>query len=258
MTQGQDYFAQTRQEELLAKGVWQAPRRVLAIQASHRGSRGVTDRICRAVVRGMEDAGAQVETVALADLEFSPCKGCFQCWGKGWGKCRLEDELTPLIESIPSYDLMFWAMPLYVDGIPGLLKNLVDRMMVLNHPAILDRGGRCIHPCRYAAMPYLAAAAVCGFWGPENFAPLIAHLKALVLDQHTPLLAFLERPDCLGLMLPQGRESMAAVEEALAAAGRQLIEKGSVKAKLARDIAKPLLPRSRYMQLGENWWKGSK
>lgn len=258
MTKGRDYFARTRQEEFLARGVWRAPRKVLAIQASHRGSRGFTDRICQAVVQGMIEAGAQVEAVALADLTFSACAGCFRCWGPDWGRCPLDDDLTTLIGSIPSFDLMFWAMPLYVDGMPGLLKNLVDRMMVLNHPAILDQGGRCIHPCRHADMPYLAVAAVCGFWGPENFAPLVAHLGALALDQHTPLLAFLERPESLSLMHLQGRETMAAVEEALAAAGRQLIENGNVEAGLARDIARPLLARSRYMELAENWWKGRK
>jgi hypothetical protein len=257
MSQSLEYFQSTRQEELLAKGGWQPPRKVLAIQASHRGGRGATGRICQSLARGMEQAGAEVESVALADLEFAACRGCFKCWGKGWGRCCQEDGLTNLIESIPSFDLMLWAMPLYVDGMPGLLKNLVDRMMVLNHPAILNREGRCIHPSRHAAMPYLAVAAVCGFWGVENFAPLLMHMKALAQDQHTPLLAFLKRPDSLSLMLPQGREAMAGVEAALVAAGRQIIENGSVAQELAQEIAKPLLQRSRYFELGENWWEGS-
>jgi putative NADPH-quinone reductase len=257
MNQAPDYFSETRQEMLLATGDWEAPRRVLAIQASHRGTRGMTNTICRALVRGMEQAGAGVESVVLADLKFSPCRGCFKCWGKNWGGCCQEDGLTELIKSIPSYDLMLWAMPLYVDGMPGLLKNLVDRMMVLNHPAILEREGRCIHPCRHQTMPYLAVVTTCGFWGTQNFAPLLAHMDALAIDQHTPLLAFLQRPDSLSLMHPQGREAMVGVKEALVGAGKQLIERGSVDTKLRQKIAGPLLTRSQYFDLGLNWWKGS-
>ena len=129
-------------------------------------------------------------------------------------------------------------------------------MMVLNHPAILESGGGCLHPCLHADMPFLAVAAACGFWGGENFSPLWEHLRALARNQHTPLAAAFERPAGLGLMLPSGREAFARVEQALVRAGRELLQNGSVSPGLLREISSPLLDRSLYMDLGRNWWKG--
>ena len=256
MKRNREFFPQTSREKLLAEGGWEKPRRVLALQASHRGGRGFTAKVCDAITGGMKRAGAEVKTIILADLEFAPCRGCFKCWAPVSERCPLEDDLTPLIDSVPSYDLMLWALPLYVDAMPGLLKNAVDRMMVLNHPAILERDGRCIHPSRHQNMPALAVAATCGFWGRKNFGPLVAHLEALSLDQHTPLLAFMPRPDSLSLMDPDGRNEMAGVADSLAEAGQSLIERGSIPPKLLDEVCKPLLARSRYLELGKNWWKG--
>lgn len=255
MSQEPTFFIQTRQENFQKLRVWEPPRRVLAIQASHRGGRGATNTVCEAMARGMESAGAQVRRVILSELEMKPCKGCFQCWVNEMGHCPQQDDLTTLLAEIPSYDLMFWALPLYVDCMPSLLKNLVDRMMILNHPAIVSQDGRCLHPSQHPAMPYLAIAAVCGFWSTENFAPLRVQMEALARNQHTPLLTFLQRPASLGLMLPEARREMERVEQDLEKAGRQLIEQGEVASLLAENIKRPLLSEERYWELAAGWWK---
>jgi len=75
-------------------------------------------------------------------------------------------------------------------------------------------------------MSDMVLLSVCGFFGTDNFSPLLNHVDALAVDQYTPLAACLLRPDILSLMLPEGRNSMERVNHALIRAGRQIVDDG--------------------------------
>ena len=250
-----NYFIETENESDRRQGLWKPPRSILGIQGSPRGRQGATELTYAVLVKGLEQGGARVETVHLADLNLQPCIGCFKCWTNLEEGCPIKDDLTPLIDRIPSFDLMIWAMPLYMEGMPGLMKNLVDRLMVLNHPAIVRKEGRCVHPCCYSRMPNMVLLAVCGFFGTENFSPLLNHVNALAVDQHTPLAACLLRPDTLSLMRPEGRISMEGVKDALIRAGEQIVDKGTVSEDTIRETSRPLLEPEHYFELAKSWWK---
>ncbi len=257
MTSVSSYIQTDNEKDWLAHR-WHRPRRVLGIQGSPRGRRGVTEQVYRSLMEGMETAGAEVTTLHLAGMEIQGCRGCFQCWVGDDPRCPIRDDLSPLLQEAPAYDLMVWAFPLYVDGMPGIVKNLLDRMMAFNLPEIQAVGEKCVHPCRYQRMPNLAVASVCGFYGTQNFDPLVRHLEALAFNQHTPLTACLLRPDSLSLMHPSGREAMRNVRSAIKCAGKQIVEKGAVDQTVLEDISRPLLDRETYLKLAKSWWKQPK
>lgn len=249
-------YRQTANEARHAAGLWRRPARALVLQASPRGARGVTEQVAQCLLEGLSAEVADARLVRLAELKAEPCRGCFKCWTNADGRCPINDDLAGLIDELPGLDLLVWATPLYVEGLPAQLKALVDRMMVLNHPSIFMDGERCIHPCRHESMPDLAVAAVAGFYGEDTFAPLLTHLRALAIDQHMPLLAFWPRPDSLSLMHPQGRETWKDVAEALRQAAQGLAREGTSPPAPTRAAARPLLPRAQYLELAQNWWKG--
>ena len=253
-------FAVTDNERDLMAGAWTPPRKVLGVQASPRGKKGATERMYRALVKGLEAAGAVVETVHLGELKAEPCRGCFRCWQDDGDDCLIHDDLTGLLTRMPGYDLMVWAAPVYVDAPPAQLKNMIDRMMVLNHPAIVEDGQGWLHPCRHPRLPNLALLAVCGFWGVENLALTEAYARAAARHQHTPLLASLLRPETLSLMEPATRPALARVVGALEQAGEELVKEGKVRPETAQAISQPLLSRSEYLDLAGRWWqnKGGK
>ncbi len=253
-------FVITDNERDLAAGLWSPPRRVLGIQASPRGAKGATERLYRALVKGLERAGAAVETVHLGELKAEACRGCFRCWQDEGDDCRIHDDLTGLLTRMPTYDLMVWASPVYVDAPPAQLKCLIDRMMVLNHPAIVDQEGAWLHPCRHPRLPNLVLLAVCGFWGVENFTFIESYARAAARHQHTPLLASLLRPESLSMMNPASRPALARVMEALERAGVELVNQGKVGPETAQAISQPLLSRDEYLELAARWWqnKGGK
>lgn len=248
-------YLETENERDYRAGKWKKPKRILDIHASSREKRGTTDLFLGQLKVGMEKAGAEVETVRLAGKNFKPCSGCFKCWTKTMGECPIQDDITDLIKSIPNYDLMVLATPLYIDGMSGLLKNFIDRTMLLNHPAVLSRGGRCLHPCRFSTMPNLVLLGVCAYYEIEHFNPLISHVEALSVNMHMPLLATLLRPETLSLMDRATDEKLRTVGSAFEEAGESLIKTGKIAEILLKRISSPFLSREQYLENSKAWWK---
>jgi hypothetical protein len=240
-------------------GVWKRPQRVLGVQGSPRKKHGATEIIYSSFIEGMEAAGVSTTTVYLADIKFSPCAGCFKCWIEEGGQCIIRDDMDNLLPSVPTYDMMILATPLYVDGMSGLLKNFIDRLMPLNHPAIVTRDGLCLHPSRCNRLPNLALIAVCGFYEIDQFKPLVQHVLSVARNMHTPLVCKILRPESLSFKNPLAFSRFGKVTESLRAAGKELVEKGSINRRVMNIISQHLLTREQYMMMGSSWWeKGSK
>lgn len=248
-------YLETANETDRLRGRWKEPRRVLGVLASPRGERGATGKVYAALVAGMEQAGTAIETVALTDLAPQPCSGCFRCWLRGGRRCVIQDPMTEFAETIPSYDLLVLATPVYVDGMTGPAKNFVDRLMPLNHPSIGEHAGRLIHPSRHARMPDLALLAVCGLPGTENFGPLLAHVASVATHLHTPLAAALLRPETVSFRHPKAASRVADTLAATRAAGTALIRTGAVPDALQERIRQPLLDPEAFLELASAWWK---
>lgn len=100
---------------------------ILAINGSPHGGLGNTDLILQPLLKGMESAGAKMETIYLNKLNIKHCIGCFNCWFKTPGKCIHNDDMEPLLEKKRNADLIIYATPLYVFSTTGLMKDFLDR-----------------------------------------------------------------------------------------------------------------------------------
>ena len=105
-----------------------AEKSVLVVSSSPRKN-GNSDLLCREFARGACEAGAQVEEIALRDLEIAPCQACYGCWSSR--RCVLGDDMTALLEKISAADVLCVASPVYF-GLPcGQLKTMIDRLLPL-------------------------------------------------------------------------------------------------------------------------------
>lgn len=248
-------YLETQNEADRRQGRWKTPRRVLGVLGSPRGAKGATGKVYAPLVTGMKQAGASVETVNLAEMAPQPCTGCFGCWFRGGRRCVIPDEMTDFAETIPNYGLLVFATPVYVDGMTGLAKNFVDRLMPLNHPSIDQKDGRFIHPCRHPRMPDLVLLAVCGLPGVKNFGPLLAHIGSLASHMHTPLAATLLRPETLSFRHPKARNRLDEALAAIRAAGESLVQTGRVPEGLQDLTQQPLLSEEDFVANASAWWK---
>ncbi len=247
-------YGETTNEADHRQGVWRRPQRVLGIQASPRGRGGATEKIYAPFASGLSAAGATVDTVYLAESKIHHCRGCYACWKKLDGHCAIKDDMAQLLTSIPTYDLLVLAVPLYVDSVPGILKDFFDRLIPLNHPYIFNKQGRCRHPSRHQRLPNLVLLSGCGFYEETNFAPLLTQVEAASRNMHMPLLATLLRPHCMTMATETPLPGVEQVTAALAAAGEELIRTGRVARKLRDAIARPLVKRSHYLAAVKKWW----
>jgi multimeric flavodoxin WrbA len=102
--------------------------KVLALNGSPR-KKGNTETLLRAVLKGVEAAGGEIELVRLYDLHIQPCIGCGGC--DNTGKCVLEDDMQELYPKILASQRVILASPIYFYGITAQAKAFVDRCQAL-------------------------------------------------------------------------------------------------------------------------------
>jgi len=102
--------------------------KVLAVQGSPRKG-GNTEILLAEVIKGMEEAGGEVELVRLCDLNINPCIGCGGC--DKTGRCVVEDDMPQLHDKILASSRLVLASPIYFYGITAQAKAFVDRMQAL-------------------------------------------------------------------------------------------------------------------------------
>lgn len=145
---------------------------ILAINGSPKGKRSNTWRLTSAFLDGFtaqsESGNRQaptIEVLSVSALDIKPCLGCFSCWSKTPGECCIHDDMQAVIEKILWADVVIWSFPLYYFGLPGQLKNLIDRQLPMSLPfmsAETESGG---HPSRYdMSGKRTVVVSTCGFY----------------------------------------------------------------------------------------------
>ncbi len=83
-------------------------------------------------LKGAAEAGAAVECFNLGDLQFKGCKSCFACklkGGKSFGKCAVQDDLTPILDKILHADALILSTPIYWGDVTGITRCFVERLL---------------------------------------------------------------------------------------------------------------------------------
>ena len=238
--------------------------KVVAINSSPRAEKSNTSLILNPFIEGMKEGGAEVELFYTKKLEINPCRGCFYCWVKHPGECYHKDDMATLNSKLRDAEIWVFATPVYTDGVTGLMKNLVDRMIPLAKPFIELRDDHCRHPIREGTKRgKFVLASNCGFWEMDNFEPLLVHMKAFCKNIDREFAGALLRPhgEALKPMMKMGI-AVGDIFEAAREAGKELIEAGSISEDTQNRVSRPLVPRDAYIQFANqafgkwmDYWK---
>jgi hypothetical protein len=96
--------------------------------------------------------GDRCERLRLASLKLHQCVGCFDCWVKTPGRCRLRDDGGQLVAALVRADLVVFAAPMRMGFVVSLLKRANDRSIPVLLPYIDVTGGECHNFLRYHAL----------------------------------------------------------------------------------------------------------
>ena len=126
--------------------------RIANFDGDARGPGSALDREITLFIEEAAACGDRCERLRLADLKLHQCVGCFDCWVKTPGRCRLRDDGARLVAALVRADVVVFAAPMRMGFVASLLKRANDRAIPILLPYIDVMGGECHHLVRYHAL----------------------------------------------------------------------------------------------------------
>lgn len=99
--------------------------KILGIMGSPRKGKS-NDTLLDAALDKIKE-NADVEKIVLADYNIKPCTGCDACVRQKPCPLEEDDDMGTLNEKLQNADGIIIASPSYFGGVPGILKNFMDR-----------------------------------------------------------------------------------------------------------------------------------
>lgn len=146
---------------------------ILLINGSPKGKRSNSLKLTMSFIKGIQNKSASCtfEELDVSSLNIGACKGCFSCWQKTPGVCCIKDDMPVVLEKMRNADLIIWSFPLYYFGVPGILKNLIDRQLPIVLPFMSENKsgtGSGGHDARFEIKAKHVLISTCGFYSAEG------------------------------------------------------------------------------------------
>ncbi|MDY6833920.1 MAG: flavodoxin family protein [Chloroflexota bacterium] len=95
--------------------------------------KGNTRGIAAVTMEVARENDSEVDVVDVTELDFKKpgCVGCQKCQQSKEFACSIGDQLGQTVATLPKYDVIVMATPLYWWGYPAQIKMFVDRMYSL-------------------------------------------------------------------------------------------------------------------------------
>jgi multimeric flavodoxin WrbA len=215
--------------------------KILALNGSPQGKQGKTDIILQALLKGMETAGASIETVYLNQQKINHCLGCMCCWMKTPGKCILQDDMAPLLEKLKQADCLIYATPLYCFTMTGLMKNFLDRGLPLSLPAFEKSkasSARATLSERFVRSEPQKVLLIssCGFPEILHFDPLLLTIQRIAQEHKQDYLGAILKTSSGLLKLDCFQDRVTEYLQALYTAGVQLVQQNQIDPLLLKKL----------------------
>jgi multimeric flavodoxin WrbA len=105
--------------------------KAIAVNGSPR-KKWNTATLLEEALAGAKAKGAETELVHLYDYAYKGCMSCFACkkiGGKSYGRCAVQDELTPILERVAGADVLILGSPMYFSTETGEMRSFMERLL---------------------------------------------------------------------------------------------------------------------------------
>jgi multimeric flavodoxin WrbA len=211
---------------------------VLAINGSARMEKGDTHKVLTALLEGMKEEHAEVETIFAKRLKIRPCLGDFHCWYEKVGKCIQKDDMESLLPKLRETEILVLAIPIYFP-LPGEMQNLLNRLMPLVEPILEFREGRTrakFHDDVKISKIVLVSTG--GWWEKENMDLVVQFVEHMANDADVEFSGAILRPHAF--LMDKYKEKADEILGATKSAGAQLIKEGKMSKDTLEVISQPL------------------
>lgn len=90
-----------------------------------------------------------VEHFPIAEMKMTHCQGCWDCWTKTPGICRMKDDGVDYLKSLINTELLLFASPVRAGFLTAETKKALDRFIPEALPYIGIYEKECHHLARY-------------------------------------------------------------------------------------------------------------
>jgi multimeric flavodoxin WrbA len=105
--------------------------KVIAVNGSPRKNWNTAALLQRAL-EGAASKGAVTELIHLYDYHYQGCISCFACklkGGQSYGRCAVNDPLTPILQKAAEADAIVLGSPIYFGEIASGIRAFLERLM---------------------------------------------------------------------------------------------------------------------------------
>ncbi|GMO57514.1 MAG: hypothetical protein Ta2G_17240 [Termitinemataceae bacterium] len=238
---------------------------ILVLNGSPKGENSNTFKLTQAFIEGA--AATQnlsidtidtdtIDTITVSQKNIAPCRGCFCCWEKTPGKCISADDMGGILDKYIKADMVIWSFPLYYYSVPGILKNLIDRLLPLNLPFMREHPdglGSGSHPSRYdMGGKRHVILSTCGFYSAQGNYDGVKNLFDYMLG----------KDNCASIFCGQGelfrvselRERTDEYLKLVTQAGFEYMQ-GGIKTGTTAALQELLFPKETFEEMADASWK---
>jgi multimeric flavodoxin WrbA/putative sterol carrier protein len=229
--------------------------KVLALNSSMRGDgQSRTEMLLTHLVKGMREAGAEVEMVNLREKKIQYCLGCFTCSTKTPGQCAIKDDMSQ--ELYPKWlesDLCIYGTPLFHWTVNAPMKTFIERTWPSMEPFFVQTAdGRWVHPKRHET-PDAVMLSVAGFAEDWIFDEL-SHYAHFLFGRANKLIAEIYRPGAMA-MTQIAPDKLNDILNATEQAGRELVASKRVAPETLARIKQPLADPDAIARMANMFWR---
>ena len=234
--------------------------KVIALNGSARGKKGVTWRLLDSLLKGLSEGGAIVRDFQLNEMSISYCRACLTCMHKTPGQCAQRDGMDQIYPVLRESDLFVMGTPVYTDSMSAQMKTVTDRCICCMYPFLRrDPANRVRHPYSWAMPSKFFLVSTSGFPEMENFQPLIMTFRAQATNFGCESIGEICIPGSIALqMAPQLLEPRL---EMIQQAGKMIALQGKVEPMLLDEISRPIVNVEQYLEISakyEAWARKSR
>jgi len=226
--------------------------KVIALNGSARGKKGVIWRLLDSLLKGFSEGGATVKDFQLKEMNISYCKACLTCMHKTPGQCAQRDDMDQIYPVMRESALFVMGTPVYTDSMSGPMKTVMDRMICCMDPFLRpDPSNRIRHPFSWKMPSKFFLVSTSGFPEMESFQPLIMTFRAQAANFGCEPIGEICIPGSIALqMAPQLLEPRL---EMIQQAGKMLALHGKVETAFLEEINRPIVDVKQYLEISAKY-----
>ena len=111
------------------------------------------DNLYQSIIEELMSRGWDASSHILRNIDIAPCQGCFDCWIKTPGVCRIDDISRDITGEMVHGQLIIHFTPITFGGYSSEIKKVLDRFIPVLLPFFQKVKGEIHHKFRYERRP---------------------------------------------------------------------------------------------------------